>query len=349
MSAGGPSADPGRQLLASDDPKVQRLVAAGLAPMPLAELLDAQVAMACGADGELAETARRSLEETDPKMVASVLAEDPTEAVLHFYARPDQHPVIVESILRRRDVPRDLLISMAGGLEADQQEVLLLRQDAIVEQPEILDALEDNPKLSSYAVRRIAEYREHLLPHVRRLAAVEAGEIVEVEPEVEADDPEVAEIRAHFQAVEDGKSDDELEDLWKASEIKIRSLSVPVRMKLARGATPLLRRILIRDQNPTVALAIMTTSPITEPEVERIALSRIVIDDVLTHIANSKKWARKYKVIHALCQNPRTPVNVVMKLLPRLSARHLQLLSRNRNVSEAARTRALRLYRIKIQ
>ncbi len=167
--------------------------------------------------------------------------------------------------------------------------------------------------------------------------------------EADVDIEKVEKIREEFEAIEATTAEGDLDNIWRASEIKIRTLPVAVRMKLARGATPLLRRILIRDQNPNVALAIMRFSPITEPEVERIALSRVILDDVLTHIANSKTWIRRYRVVHALCQNPRTPVNVGVRLLPRLSARHLLHLSRNRNVSDSIRARSLRLYRIKIQ
>ncbi len=335
------------EIVGSSDPEVRRLVASGLAPLPLPELLSAQVYLTHEDDKELAATARASLDELDPKIVVSVLREEPPDNVVGYFARPDQHPVIVEAILRLRRVSRPLLAKMALALETDMQELLLLRQDAIVEHPEILDRLEENPRISSYAARRIAEYREHLLPRHRFEEEEVATGIDDWKEDV--DEALVESIRSDFQAVEDGKSEDELENIWKASEIKIRSLPVAVRMRLARGATALMRRILIRDQNSMVALAIVTTSPITEAEVERICLSRIVVDEVLAHIAASKKWARRYKVSHALCQNPRTPINVSIRMLPRLSAKDLQKLSRNRNVAEAVRARALRLYRIKIQ
>ena len=51
------------------------------------------------------------------------------------------------------------------------QEALLLRQDAIVEEPLILDALERNPYLSPFSRRRILEYREHLLPRAAQPSA----------------------------------------------------------------------------------------------------------------------------------------------------------------------------------
>lgn len=346
MSADEATATFAERVLESQDQELRRLVAAGLAPLPLPELLAVQVELACDDDEEVAQIAHSSLAEIDPRIVASTVGEGPPDKVVRYFAAESKHPVIVESILRLRQVPRDLLGEMARSLDADGQELLLLRQDAIVEEPSILDALAENGQLSSYARRRIAEYREHLLPRERR-PDDEADTVVIGDDEV--DEIEAAKIRAEFETVGSGDEKDHIDDLWRASETRIRTLPVGVRMRLARGATPALRRILIRDQNPTVALAIMQFSPISESEVERIALSRVVVDDVLTLIGSSKTWCRRYSVVYSLCQNPRTPVNIGIRLMPRLSARDLLHLSRNRNVPEAVRSRALRLYRIKVR
>lgn len=335
------------RILESEDRNLRRLVAAGQAPLPLPKLLGLQVKLAQDEDLELAKTARASLAELDPKMVSRLIADGLPEEAIRYFAAARHHPVITEAILHLREVPRDLLAEMAVTLDGDAQEILLFRQDAIVEQPSILDALATNEQLSSYSRRRIAEYREHLLPR----ESVESVSIADdsLEGDEEVDEEEVKRIRAEFETLEEGSEEIDLENLWKASEISIRTLPVSVRMRLARGATPLLRRILIRDQNPNIAMAIMKFSPVKESEVERIALSRIVVDEVLAYIAQSKTWSRRYRVVHSLCQNPRTPVNVGIRMLPRLSARHLLQLSRSRNVSDAMRRRALRLYRIKIQ
>ena len=334
------------KILESEDPNLRRLVASGLAPLPLAQLLELQVQLTQDDDAELAETARVSLEELDPKIVISVIEDGLPDEAIRYFALAHHHPVITHAILHLREVPRDLLVEMARTLDSDAQELLLFRQDAIVEQPAILDALAANEQLSSYSKRRISEYREHLLPrlHAERVET-EDGDVLEEE----VDEEEVARIRTEFEEIEKRSEAVDLDNLWKASEVSIRLLPVAVRMRLARGATPLLRRILIRDQNPNVAVGVLRFSPIKESEVERIALSRIVVDEVLTYISTSKTWSRRYRVVHSLCQNPRTPMNVGIRMLSRLSTRDLLQLSRNRNVADAMRKRALRLYRIKIQ
>ena len=96
-----------------------------------------------------------------------------------------------------------------------------------------------------------------------------------------------------------------------------------------------------------VAMAVMQGNPLTESEVELIASNRSVTEEVLTVIANNRQWNRKYNIIHALVKNPRTSVGLAVRLTSRLSTRDLRNLSRDRNVSEAVRNTAARLYRIK--
>ena len=87
--------------------------------------------------------------------------------------------------------------------------------------------------------------------------------------------------------------------------------------------------------------------PPTESEIELIAANRSVAEEVLSMIAHNRQWNRKYNIIHALIKNPRTNVGMAVRLVSRLSIRDLRNLSRDRNVSEAVRNTAARLYRIK--
>ena len=96
-----------------------------------------------------------------------------------------------------------------------------------------------------------------------------------------------------------------------------------------------------------VATAVLRGNALTESEVELISANRSVAEEVLTIIANNRQWSRKYNIVHALIKNPRTSVGLAVRLTSRLSIRDLRNLSRDRNVSEAVRNTASRLYRIK--
>lgn len=340
MNAKAPQSTIVDQVLSGDNREIQLLVARGLFPLPPQELIPLQVTMANWEDVELAAAARESLQELEPKIAADVLAESTDPALFLFFGESDSHPVILEAIVRNRHVPPEALGQVAPHLSPELQEVLLLRQDVIVEYPWVLGRLEENPELSSYAQRRVHEYREHLVREQVEPVVEEAEEEIEREAtdeEVEAAIAEAKELPAEGEA-------DEVTGL---TEAQIRALPIPVRLKLARGAPRSLRNILVKDKNPLVAMSVMRRSAMSESEVELIAASRSVVEEVLNVIARDRQWSRKYSIVHALIRNPRTSVGLAVRLTPRLSPRDLRNLSRDRNVPEAVRNHAARLYRIK--
>ena len=333
------------EVLSGENPELQLLVAQGLFPLPADQLIALQVALAGATDSELAAEARKSLLEVEPRIAANVIreaeeAEEAERQVIAFYASQPSHPVILEAILRKRKVAAEILEDLARNLPTELQEILLLRQDAIVEHPPILDSLEDNPQLSAYASRRIKEYREHLLPRMKE-AAPEEPEAVEA-PEVSDGDVVEAVLEAR-----DKPGEGEQDESTGLSEAQIRTLPVPVRLKLTRGASRSLRNILIKDSNPMVARAVLFGNAISDSEIEQIANSRVVKDEVLETIGMSRQFTRKYSVVHALVRNPRSPVGMAVRFVPRLAVRDLNMLRRDHNVSEAVRSTAARLYRIK--
>lgn len=327
------------QILRGGRPELARLAAEGLVPLPLEELIELQVALALESDDPvIRRRAEDSIQATETRALVRFV-ETAEFSGLTFFATRSQHPLVLEAVLRRRDVPGTLLVELAPRLLEDLQEILLLRQDLIVEQPEILDALEQNPRLSTYSRRRILEYRRHLL----RQTALPLQE-EEEELEEEASDEEVAQAIEAARRVAPGGEKDEQTGL---SDAQVRSMPVQVRMRLARTASRGLRGLLVRDPNPRVAVAVVRYNQLTDSEVELVCHNRSICEDVLEEISKRREWIRKLSVVHALVGNPKTPVAIAVKLVPRLSVRELRDLSRNRNVSDAVRSTAGRLYRIK--
>jgi hypothetical protein len=329
------------RLAGGEAPELLRLAAEGLLPVSPEELLPFQVGLAGGPDPELAAAAERSLAAYEPRLVVNFIEREAPLAVVEHFGRRVANPLIVAAVLRRRDVPRPLLAELAPGLSPDLQEALLLRQDAIVEAPAILDALAANPVLSAYARRRIGEYREHLVPGGRLDRATYAEEPPRPG---EATDEEVREAVA---AVRMAAVEGELDEISGLNEGQLRLLTVSVRLRLARGATRVLRAFLVRDPNPRVAAAVLRENPISEQEVEQYAASRQVNDEVFEEIGRHQSWMNKYAIARALAFNSGVPVTIALRVVPRLSVRDLRALSRDRNVADPVRVLALRLYKIK--
>jgi len=319
--------------------QLQVLAASGFLPLAPEDLIPLQVQFARGRDIELAGKASEALRQVDVRVAAPFLEHLAGEDVLSFFAVQISHPRLIETILRRRDVPRKLLVDLARRLPPDLQEILVLRQDAILDEPEILSALEENPQLSSYVQRRITEYREHLLPRERTARPAPVPEVPE-----EIDDEALA---AAVAAVRSLPVEGEIEEKTGLSEGQIRMLSVPARLKLARGAPRALRNLLLRDTNPQVACAALLFNNLSDQEIEQTASSRSVQQEVLDAIARKREWIGRYPVMKALIQNPRTPLAIALKYVPRLAVKDLRDMAKDRNIPDAVRSMALRLYRIK--
>lgn len=324
--------------------QLQVLAASGFLPLAPEDLIPLQVQFVRGGDPELASKAAESLRQVDARVAAPYLERQAGEDVLAFFAAQSSHPRLLETILRRRDVPRRLLVDLALRLPPDLQEVLVLRQDAILEEPQILSALEANPQLSGYVQRRITEYREHLLPRERTARPAPAPFPPGLEEEIDE-----AALAAAVVAARSLPAEGEIEEKTGLSEGQIRMLPIPARLKLARGAPRSLRNFLLRDTNPQVACAALLFNNLSDQEIEQTAASRSVQEEVLAAIAKKREWIGRYPVMKALIQNPRTPLATALKYVPRLSVRDLRDLAKDRNVPDAVRSMALRLYRIKQQ
>jgi regulator of extracellular matrix RemA (YlzA/DUF370 family) len=125
---------------------------------------------------------------------------------------------------------------------------------------------------------------------------------------------------------------------------RIMFMNARDRMKMAMKGDREARSILIRDSNRVVATAVIQNPRIADGEVENIAAMRTVADEVLRLIAMNRNWARSYPIIHNLVRNPRTPVPTVINTLLRIRTKDLKNLTQNRNIPEATRRQALRLF-----
>jgi hypothetical protein len=125
---------------------------------------------------------------------------------------------------------------------------------------------------------------------------------------------------------------------------RIMRMGMKDRVKLAMKGDREARNILIRDPNRIIAQAVVQNSRITDQEVEKIATMRSAPEEVLRLIATNRNWARNYTIMHNIARNPRAPIGNVMTILTRLQLKDLQAMSKNKNVSDAVRRQALRLF-----
>ncbi|MCZ6514478.1 MAG: hypothetical protein O6850_01295 [Acidobacteria bacterium] len=102
------------------------------------------------------------------------------------------------------------------------------------------------------------------------------------------------------------------------------------------------RGLLIRDANKMVSRGVLQSPKVTDQEIESFAAMRNVSEEILRLIGSSRKFMKSYNILRCLVNNPRTPLDVSLRLLPSLMFQDVKFLSINRNIPETLRKIAVR-------
>lgn len=124
---------------------------------------------------------------------------------------------------------------------------------------------------------------------------------------------------------------------------QIQKMAVAEKVQLALKGNKEARGILIRDSNKKVSLTVLESPKMSEQEVEMIAQSKNVSEDVLREISTKKDWLKNYTIVRSLVNNPKTPVGISLSHLNHIKEKDLKDLSKNKNISETIRSAANRL------
>jgi hypothetical protein len=130
---------------------------------------------------------------------------------------------------------------------------------------------------------------------------------------------------------------------------KISNLDVKGRIQLALKGNKEERSILIRDGTKVVALAVLEAPKLSDGEVEKFASQKNVLEAVLRQIPLKRRFAKNYIVVRNLVANPRTPLDLGLRLMKNLLVQDLKNLSANKEVSETIRKLALKMYKQKVE
>jgi len=118
------------------------------------------------------------------------------------------------------------------------------------------------------------------------------------------------------------------------------NMTVPQKIKLALKGAKEARGLLIRDSSKTISLSVLENPRITVGEIEFFAKSTNLSETVIRKISTNLEWSKRYSIVVALVNNPKTPIGVSMPFVNRLSNRDLNILENSRNVPQAVRTAA---------
>ena len=189
--------------------------------------------------------------------------------------------------------------------------------------PELAEALAGTPHASPEQVELIAELNQ--------------GEVPE-EPQAVA---EVREAELHEAVAE------VLPDPVKRKTLveQISKMTVVQKMQLAIKGPREARTALIRDTNKIVQRAVLQSPRLTDKDVESFASMTHLSGDVLRLISASRVFMKNHSVLKNLVNNPKTPLDISLRLFPHLNVAEIKALSTNKNVAEVLRALAIKTTR----
>lgn len=123
---------------------------------------------------------------------------------------------------------------------------------------------------------------------------------------------------------------------------QIKAMSPGKKIKLAYLGNAEARKILLRDANKVVVIAVVKSKRMSDNELLAAAGNRNLPREVFREISMDKEAIRKYPIKLALANNPRCPVNISIGLLKDLTKADLAKIAKNKNVSSVLSGLALK-------
>jgi hypothetical protein len=222
-------------------------------------------------------------------------------------------PGIAEAMIANKHCGGEHLALLVPQLAAPQVQALMEDLERVSASPALVTALEHSSHLT-------AEHKTLL--HELHGTAFDEARIAEAAAEAE---PDPVKRQTLLQ--------------------QISRMNVSQRVQFAIKGGSEARRTLIRDSNKVVQRAVLQSPRLADQEVEAFASMTSLTDEILRLIATNRNFRKNYTVVRNLMNNPKTPLDVSLHMLPMLNALDLKKLTMNKNIPETLRSTSLKLLR----
>ncbi len=353
-----------KQFVDPSRPKELRLMAArGLVPASPRDLSRILYYLTRDEDEEVSHEAGETLSGMPSEVVSSILSDTGAESgLLDFFARTLTDEAAFQKILLNNSATDETVAYLAERVH-DQNIIDLIanNHERIARSNDIVEALSKNPLITRSTMDGVIDFLKLYMGGKfalfsgadtgededvgAALAQAEANgapipessflDDFEIDDELLRESEDEADYEEGDESAEEHHSPDTLN---QSLHIKISVLNVGQKIKLALLGNREARAILVKDPNRIVSRAVLKNPRITDTEVVHIAQSKIVTDEILREISDSRKWTRLYQVKLALVTNPKTPPHISIGLLKQLREFDLRNLRWNKNLSGVVAT-----------
>jgi hypothetical protein len=297
-------------------PERKLAICAGSVPLAPEDRTEMLTILAGDPDPALAERAQNAL--LSQSVESFLVAMARIDADPRFFTYCANHlaekPGVADGLAKNSKVPSSLVTRVAAHLTAAGIQSMLDDLDRLSFDPRLVDVL--------VVSKAATPEQKALLEEAKQGAAIKAEEMEEAAAEVE---PDKAKRQTLLQ--------------------RLTHMNVVERIQLAMRGGREERMLLIRDPNKIVQRGVLQSPRLTDTEVENFAGMANLSEEVLRNIAANRNYMKSYVVVKNLSKNPKTPLDISLRLIQRLTATDLKHLTANKNVPETLRTTALKLQR----
>jgi len=290
-------------------------VCAGGAHLPPADRAEILAVLAVDTDEIVAERAKEAVLSLPIEYFLEALQRQQALEPLFDFASKNMgsKPGVPDALVAKKNCAAEHLVPVARQLSTSSVQTLMEELDRVSESPALAAALEHSSSLT-------ADQKNML--HELLGSSIDEAALAEAAAEAE---PDLVRRQTLLQ--------------------RLAKMSVAQRVQFAIKGGSEARRTLIRDSNKVVQRAVLQSPRLTDQEVEAFAAMSSLTDEILRMIAGNRNFRKNYTVVRNLLNNPKTPLDVSMHMLPLINAVDLKRLCTNKNVPETLRSTAVKLNR----
>jgi hypothetical protein len=290
---------------------------AHLPPADRAEILSI---LAIDSDEVIAERAKEAILALPIEYFVEAIQRQQALEPLFEYAAKNlaAKPVVCNALVENRACDGDHLAPAARHFSTNNVQTLMEDLERVSESPALAAALANSTSVTAD--------QKHLLHELLSEAHIDEAALADAAADAE---PDAAKRQTLLQ--------------------RISKMTVAQRVQFAIKGGSEARRTLIRDTNKVVQRAVLQSPRLTDQEVEAFASMSSLTDEILRLIANNRNFRKNYAVVRNLLNNPKTPLDVSLHMLPIINVIDLKRLTTNKNIPETLRTTAIKLQRQRSQ
>ena len=285
------------------------------AHLPASERAEILCVLAEDLDEAISTRAQEALLSVAPEVFVEAAKRANASPAFFAYAarRLQRAPGLAEAMARNAGCPPESLVPMVPYFSPAIVQHLLEELDRVTAHPPLALLLENSAFVTPEQKKTLEDFRS---------TAIDEGHLADAVAEAEPD--------AHKR-----------QTLLQ----QISRMTVAQRVQYAMKGSSEARRTLIRDTNKVVQRAVLQSPRLTDQEVEGFACMANLTDEILRLIAGNRNFRKNYIVVRNLINNPKTPLDVTLHMLPLLNPMDLKKLTMNKNVPETLRSTAVKLQR----